>query len=353
VRIVMGGGCYTINFQRLIVSLMLDRRLSVAPMMGCTDRHCRYLFRLLSPNALLYSEMVVTGALLHGDAAKFLQHADDAPCAFQLGGSDPEALAQAAKLIEDAGYQEVNLNCGCPSDRVQVGGIGACLMAEPELVARCFQAMSQAVDIPVSIKSRIGIDDQDDYGFFSHFVATLHDAGCRTFIVHARKALLHGLSPKENREIPPLKYDYVFEAIEDFPDASFSLNGGIKTVEQVSTLHQQLANDRHGLMLGRAPYADPFLLAQADNVLYGTPCPSRLDVLSEYRQYVAAQMDLGVEFKHMAKHLLGYFTGYRGARHFRRHLSTHMFKPGTSVSLLDDALAESRMTQNFAEELAS
>ncbi len=328
---------------------MLDRRLSVAPMMGCTDRHCRYLFRLLSPNALLYSEMIVTGALVHGDAQKFLQHADDAPCAFQLGGSNPAELAEAAKLVEQAGYQEVNLNCGCPSDRVQVGGIGACLMAEADLVARCYEAMAGAVAIPVTVKSRIGIDDQDDYTFFANFVRTLFEADCRTFIVHARKAILQGLTPKENREIPPLKYDYVYRAMEELPDATIILNGGIKTLDDVSAL-QPLSQ---GLMLGRAPYANPYLLAQIDHELFSTSLPNQLDVYYQYREYVEAQLSQGVALKHMIKHLLGYFTGYRGARHFRRFLSTHMFKDNADIAVLDNALAESGVAENFLSRAVS
>ena len=328
---------------------MLDRRFSVAPMMGCTDRHCRYLFRLLSPNALLYTEMIVTGALVHGDAEKFLRHADDAPCAFQLGGSNPIELAEAAKLVEQAGYQEVNLNCGCPSDRVQVGGIGACLMAEADLVASCYEAMASAVAIPVTIKSRIGIDEQDDYAFFANFVRTLFETDCRTFIVHARKAILQGLTPKENREIPPLRYDYVYRQMKELPDATFILNGGIKTLEDVTAL-QALSQ---GLMLGRAPYANPYLLAQIDNELFSTSLPNQLDVYYQYREYVETQLSQGVALKHMVKHLLGFFAGYRGARHFRRFLSTHMFKDGADISVLDNALAESHVAENFLNRAAS
>lgn len=328
---------------------MPDHKLCVAPMMGCTDRHCRYLFRLLSPNAMLYSEMVVTGALVYGDAPAFLQHADDEPCSFQLGGSDPEQLAAAAKLIEQAGYQEVNLNCGCPSDRVQVGGIGACLMADPELVTQCYEAMSDAVSIPVTIKSRIGIDDHNDYAFFSGFISPLYAAGCRTFIVHARNAILQGLSPKENREIPPLKYEYVYRAMEEFSEANFVLNGGLKTVDDISAYHTQVS----GLMLGRAVYANPFLLANIDQQLFSSTLPNQLEVLSTYREYMMAQISKGEAFKHMVKHLLGYFTGYRGARHFRRHLSSYMFQADADISVLDDALSESKVTDNFMNQAAS
>ncbi|MDG2072916.1 MAG: tRNA dihydrouridine(20/20a) synthase DusA [Pseudomonadales bacterium] len=328
---------------------MPDHKLCVAPMMGCTDRHCRYLFRLLSPNAMLYSEMVVTGALVYGDAPAFLQHADDEPCSFQLGGSDPEQLAAAAKLIEQAGYQEVNLNCGCPSDRVQVGGIGACLMADPELVTQCYEAMSDAVSIPVTIKSRIGIDDHNDYAFFAGFISPLYAAGCRTFIVHARNAILQGLSPKENREIPPLKYEYVYRAMEEFSEANFVLNGGLKTVDDIAAYHTQV----NGLMLGRAVYANPFLLAKIDQQLFSSTLPNELEVLSTYREYMMTQISKGEAFKHMAKHLLGYFTGYRGARHFRRHLSSYMFQEDAGISVLDDALSESKVTNNFMNQAES
>jgi tRNA-dihydrouridine synthase A len=323
--------------QTMAPSLALDRRLSVAPMMGCTDRHCRVLLRLLSPHALLYSEMIATGALLHGDTERILAHGIDEPAAFQLGGSDPEDLAACARLIEQAGYREVNLNCGCPSDRVQVGGIGACLMAEPDLVAGCYRAMAEAVNIPVTIKCRIGIDDRDDYGFFTGFLTPIHQAGCRVFIVHARKAILQGLSPRENREIPPLVYDYVRRAMADFPDTTFVLNGGIKTAEEVRCLQPGF----HGLMLGRAPYANPWLLAEIEQQCFGTPMPDPELILAAYRDYMTEQIASGTAVKYMAKHLLGFFTGHRGARAFRRYLSSHMFAADAGIEVLDDALAES------------
>lgn len=318
-------------------------------MMGCTDRHCRYLFRLLSPNAMLYSEMVVTGALVYGDAQSFLQHAADEPCSFQLGGSDPAQLAAAAQLIEQAGYQEVNLNCGCPSDRVQVGGIGACLMADPALVTRCYEVMTEAVSIPVTIKSRIGIDEHDDYAYFARFISPLYTAGCRTFIVHARNAILQGLSPKENREIPPLKYEYVYQAMTEFPEANFVLNGGLKTTDDVAACHNQV----DGLMLGRAVYNNPYLLADIDHHMFSSTQPDQLAVLSTYRDYMQNQIAKGEAFKHMAKHLLGYFTGYRGARYFRRYLSTYMFQEDADISVLDDAISESKVTDNFISQAAS
>ena len=318
-------------------------------MMGCTDRHFRFLLRLLSPNSILYSEMIVTGALLYGEKEKFLAHNEDAPCGFQLGGSNPKELAEAAILVEEAGYQEVNINCGCPSDRVQVGGIGACLMAKPELVADCYQAMSSAVDIPVTVKSRIGIDENEDYSFFKRFVLTLYDVGCRTFVVHARKAILKGLTPKENRDIPPLKYNYIYRVMDELPEATFILNGGIKTVEECLKL-KQLTD---GLMLGRAIYSDPYLLARLDHDIFSTPLPSRLDILEKYRSYMLEQLDKQVAMKHMIKHLLGYFTGTPGARHFRRYLSAHMFEGNANITLLDNALEASNVTNNLLEKVIS
>ncbi|MCB1645500.1 MAG: tRNA dihydrouridine(20/20a) synthase DusA [Pseudomonadales bacterium] len=319
----------------------LDRTLSLAPMMGCTDRHCRYLFRLISPHTLMYSEMIVTGALLHGRADHFLQHQDDEPCAVQLGGNEPAALATCARLAEQAGYAEVNLNVGCPSDRVQSGKIGACLMAEPALVADCVRAMQDACTVPVTVKTRIGINDADSYGHFSHFIETVHGAGCRIFIIHARKAVLGGLSPKENREIPPLKYDYLYRIREDFQDTSFVLNGGIKTTAAAL----ELLPGTDGLMLGRAPYADPWLLADLECRLWQQPVPERLEILAQYTDYMRQQMAAGEPLKHMARHLLGFFTGIHGARAFRRHLSTHMFRDTATVDWIDDAVKLSGIDQ--------
>ncbi len=306
-------------------------------MMGCTDRHCRVLLRLISPHALLFSEMVVSGALIHGDAHHFLQHSDDEPCALQIGGSDPLDLQACARLAEQAGYQEVNLNVGCPSDRVQVGRIGACLMAEPHLVAECLAAMQSAVRIPVTIKCRIGIDDNDSYDCFTKFVEIVSGSGCRIFYVHARKAILKGLSPKKNREIPPLKYDYVERIAEDMPEINFFINGGIRSVEETMD-HLDKFN---GAMLGRAPYHNPYMLAEIEQRVFGYDAMPRLDIIDRYLEYASAQVAKGNHPKHMLKHLLGLFTGCPGARRFRRHLSEHMFDPETPISIVDDALNES------------
>ncbi|MFT4631682.1 MAG: tRNA-dihydrouridine synthase A [Candidatus Azotimanducaceae bacterium] len=318
----------------------LDRTLSLAPMMGCTDRHCRYLFRLLSPNTLMYSEMLVTGALIYNRADKFLLHGGDEPCAVQLGGNDPKHLSQCAQMVEDAGYQEVNINVGCPSSRVQSGGIGAALMATPHLVADCVAAMQAQVKIPVTVKTRIGIDDMDHYEHFYHFIDTVHAAGCRIFIIHARKAILGGLSPKENREIPPLKYDFVYKIRHAFPDCQFILNGGINDVESALALLPKV----DGLMLGRAPYANPWLLAELDAALYKHEAIDRMTVLQQYMDYMERQQADGEPFRHMVRHLMGWFTGMRGARTFRRELGAHMFEANADVGVVKRALHEAGLS---------
>ncbi len=334
-----------------------DRTLSVAPMMGATDRHCRYLLRLISPTSLLYSEMIVTGALLHGKekAKRFLAHGFDEPAALQLGGSDPKALAECAKMVESAGYQEVNLNVGCPSDRVQVGGIGACLMREPELVGECVSSMQEVTELPVTVKCRIGtqlkhggeLEQPDDYENFKEFIRIVRSAGCRVFIVHARKAILGGLSPKENREVPPLKYEFVYRIKQDFPDCQFLLNGGIKQETEVIALLEKT----DGVMLGRSPYSDPFILARIDQLMASqTPLTvdsvaRRNEVLEIYIAYMEEQLANGVALKHMAKHLLGFYTGQRGARTFRRHLSSHMFSENAGLDLIKKSVTLAELDQ--------
>ena len=311
--------------------------LSVAPMMGCTDRHCRYLLRLVSPNALLYSEMVTSGALLHGSANHFLRHEEDAPCVFQLGGSNPTELSECAELVEAAGYQAVNLNVGCPSDRVQSAGIGACLMATPKTVANCVSAMAQRVNIPVSVKCRIGIDQEPTYAEFRDFIHQVYDGGCRSFSVHARIAVLSGLSPKQNREIPPLHYDFVYRIKDDFPDAQFSLNGGIKTHEDALMECQRVG----AVMIGRAVYNNPFLLAQLDASLFGSTPPDHYQVWLNYRDHIASELAAGENLKHSARHLLGLFSGLRGARAFRRNLGEHIYIDGADLDMIDETLETS------------
>jgi len=282
---------------------------------------------------MLYSEMVTADALIHGDSDRLLKHANDSPCAVQLGGSDPKALSTAARMIEDAGYQEVNLNCGCPSDRVQQGGIGACLIAEPDLVADCFTAMSTSVSIPVTIKSRIGINQLDNFDFFHTFVSKIYEAGCRIFHIHARNAILNGLSPKENREIPPLKYEYVRKISQCYPDAAFSLNGGIK--DAASSL--RLLEEFDGVMLGRATYSNPYLLNELDQAIFEAQACDRFDIMTQYIDYAQQEHANGIHIKYMAKHILGLFTGIPGARAFRHHLSTHMYENSAGPNVIRDA----------------
>ncbi|MEO8187553.1 MAG: tRNA dihydrouridine(20/20a) synthase DusA [Burkholderiaceae bacterium] len=295
-------------------------RFCVAPMMEWTDRHCRYFHRRLTRHARLYTEMLTTGTLLHGDAARHLAFdAAEHPVALQLGGSEPYELASAAKLGERYGYDEINLNCGCPSERVKRGAFGACLMAEPVLVADCVKAIQDAVAIPVTVKHRIGIDRRDDYGFVRDFVGALHTAGCRVFIVHARSAWLKGLSPKENREVPPLDYSRVLRLKQDFPSAQFVLNGGIATLSSARE-HLDAAD---GVMLGRAAYHDPYMLAEVDSSVFGDPssAPTREAVVLNMTQYLQLQTRAGVAPRHIVRHMLGLFQGLRGARQWRRRLS--------------------------------
>jgi tRNA-dihydrouridine synthase A len=299
-------------------------RFCVAPMLDWTDRHCRFFHRTLSTRARLYTEMITTGALLHGDAARHLDF-DPAehPVALQLGGSEPAELAHCARLGERRGYDEINLNCGCPSERVQRGAFGACLMAEPRLVADCIRAMQDAVSIPVTVKSRIGIDRNENYGFVADFVGALFDAGCRVFIVHARNAWLKGLSPKENREVPPLRYAVVHRLKRDFPDATFVLNGGIASLAQAQA---ELALV-DGVMLGRAAYHDPYLLAHVDRVLFGdpAPAPSREAVVASMATYLARCAAAGDAPRAIVCHMLGLYHGRPGARAWRRMLSDPAF----------------------------
>lgn len=312
-------------------------RFSIAPMMDWSDRHCRYLWRLISKRARLYTEMVTTGALLHGDQERFLRfNPEEHPLAIQLGGSDAADLAQCASIAEQWGYDEVNLNCGCPSDRVQNGMIGACLMAHPQLVADAYEAMQSKVDIEVTIKHRIGIDDMDSYQGMVDFVGPIAERGCKTFIVHARKAWLQGLSPKENREVPPLEYPFVYQLKQDFPDLTISINGGVRTVD--CTLGHLEHVD--GVMIGREAYSNPYMLAEIDQRLFGEEhtSPSRLAVAEDYLAYCQEQLAQGTRLHHMSRHVLGLFQGERGARQFRRHISENAHKPDAGIEVLADAL---------------
>ena len=309
-------------------------------MMDWTDRHCRYFHRLLSPRARLYTEMVTSAALVRGGQLRLLEHSQqEHPVALQLGGSDPAELARAAVLGAEAGYDEINLNVGCPSDRVQSGRFGACLMLEPALVGQCVRSMREAVAaagfaIPVTVKCRIGVDDQDDYADLQRFTETMLAAGVTVLVVHARKAWLQGLSPKENREIPPLDYGRVYQLKREFAPLTVVINGGITTVDEVCTHLAQV----DGVMLGRAAYHDPYLLAQVESALYGEPLPSREAVLSHLRPYVEAELARGTAIKHITRHLLGLYQGQPGARSFRRVLSEGAHLPQAGWSLLEQAL---------------
>ncbi|CAB3799788.1 tRNA dihydrouridine(20/20a) synthase DusA [Pararobbsia alpina] len=312
------------------------RRVSVAPMMDWTDRHCRYFHRLLSKHTWLYTEMVTTGALLHGDVPRHLAFNDEEhPIALQLGGSEPGDLARCATLAQQWGYDEVNLNCGCPSERVQRGAFGACLMAEPALVADCVKAMRDVVSIPVTVKHRIGIDDVSEYAFVRDFVGTVADAGCEVFIVHARNAILKGLSPKENREIPPLRYDFAYQLKRDFPSLEILINGGIETYEQARTHLEHV----DGVMFGRQAYHDPWILAEVDALFYGEP-PStftRADIEARMAEYAARLLASGGHLGNITRHMLGLYKGAAGARGWRRTLSDNKRLARGDLSVFDEA----------------
>nr|WP_091767840.1 tRNA dihydrouridine(20/20a) synthase DusA [Maricaulis salignorans] len=315
-----------------------DRRLSVAPMMDWTDRHCRAFHRVLSRHALLYTEMAVDKALIHGDPERIIGFDPvEQPVALQLGGSVPEDLARAARIGAGFGYAEINLNIGCPSDRVQSGRFGACLMQEPELVSDCVKAMQDAVDVPVTVKCRIGVDDQDPETALFGFVDTVSAAGVTSFAVHARKAWLKGLSPKENRTIPPLDYDLVRRLKQRRPELEIILNGGLETLDQA--LAESAGLD--GAMIGRAAYHDPWVLARVDSRVFGQPDPilTRHDALLAYRPYMQARLDEGVSLHSMTRHILGLFQGLPGARHWRRILSEKSNRPGAGLDVLDEASA--------------
>ncbi|NIA70411.1 tRNA dihydrouridine(20/20a) synthase DusA [Pelagibius litoralis] len=307
-------------------------------MMDWTDRHERAFLRTISQRALLYTEMVTTGAILHGDRDRFLAFDDvEHPVALQLGGSDPDDLAACAREGALRGYDEINLNLGCPSDRVQRGRFGACLMTEPDLVADCVAAMIGAVDIPVTVKTRIGVDEQDSYEALQAFVETIAAAGCRSFTIHARKAWLSGLSPKQNREVPPLRYEVVYALKRDFADLEIVLNGGVQTLEEAEAHLQQV----DGVMIGRAAYQTPYILAEADRRIFDEPVAprSREQIVEDFLPYVERQLCLGVPLKSITRHMLGLFNGLPGARAWRRHLSEEAHLPGAGPEVVLAALA--------------
>ncbi|EKO3519907.1 tRNA dihydrouridine(20/20a) synthase DusA [Vibrio fluvialis] len=314
-------------------------RLSVAPMLDWTDRHCRYFHRLLSSQTLLYTEMVTTGAIIHGKGDFLAYNEEEHPVALQLGGSNPADLARCAKLAQERGYDEINLNVGCPSDRVQNGRFGACLMAEPDLVAQCVAAMKEVVDIPVTVKTRIGIDDQDSYEFLTNFVTLVSEkGGCEQFTIHARKAWLSGLSPKENREIPPLDYPRAYQLKQDFPHLTIAVNGGVKTLTEAKEHLQHL----DGVMIGREAYQSPYLLAEVDQQIFGldTPVKKRSQVVQEMYPYIEQQLAQGSYLGHITRHMLGLFQNMPGARQWRRHISENAHKAGAGIEVVEHALAK-------------
>ena len=315
---------------------IINRLLSVAPMMDWTDRHCRYFHRLLTPSALLYTEMVTTGAIIHGDADRFLAYnPEERPLALQLGGSEPQDLATCARIAQQRGYDEINLNVGCPSDRVQRGRFGACLMLEPDLVRDCMAAMLDTVDIPVTIKTRLGVDDCYSYQYMSDFVGRVAESGCSVFIMHARKAILAGLSPKQNRDVPPLHYDWVYRLKQESPDLEIVINGGIDSVEAV----KQHLEHVDGVMLGRAAYHSPWVLAECQQQLFEDQTDAgREDVIESMSVYLERQVREGVAVKHISRHLLGLFQGLPGAKAWRRYLSENAYRDDNNTEILKQAL---------------
>ena len=306
-------------------------------MMDRTDRHCRYFLRLFSPHARLYTEMVTARAIIHGNARRLLAFDPvEHPVALQLGGSDPAEMAKAARVGADSGYDEININVGCPSDRVQNGQFGACLMRAPEIVADCVRAMRGTVEVPVTVKTRIGVDGRDSYGFLRDFIDTVASAGCDTFVVHARIAILGGMSPKENRSVPPLDYPRVYRLKREHPELTIVINGGIGGLADVEE-HLRYVD---GIMIGREAYQNPWFLARVERSLYGgVGVPgSRVEVLERMLPYVERQLANGTELKHITRHLLGLFTGEPGARAWRRHLSENAHRRGAGIEVLHDAV---------------
>ncbi len=317
---------------------MLDHRFCIAPMMDWTDRHDRVFLRLFTTRALLYTEMVTSAALEHGDANYLLKHhASEHPVALQLGGSNPKELAKAAELGEQACFDEINLNVGCPSGRVQSGKFGASLMADPQIVSNCVSAIKQSTRLPVTVKCRIGVDDKDTHADLVNFINVVATGGCELFVIHARKAYLQGLSPKENREIPPLNYERVFAVKQEFPELNFIINGGITSINEALSLLEKM----DGVMIGREAYNNPYFLREVDNRIFGdlTSEKSRTDYLYQYLPYIESQLTDGASLHHMTRHLMGLFKGQKGGKLYRRHLSEYSHKKEASINVLLDAIA--------------
>ena len=316
----------------------ISHKFSIAPMLDWTDRHCRYFYRVMSKQTVLYTEMVTTGAILHGKGNYLAYNDEEHPLVLQLGGSDVNAMTECAKIAEQQGYDEININVGCPSDRVQNGKFGACLMAEPQLVADCVASMQNVTKIPTTVKSRIGIDDLDSYEFLHQFLTTVSAAGCQHFIIHARKAWLSGLSPKQNRDIPPLDYQRVYQIKQDFPNIDISINGGITTFAQANE-HMQHIN---GVMIGREVYQNPYMLTEADNEIWqaNSEVKSRQVVLNEMIEYVDHHVANGGRAWHVARHMLGLCNGLAGAKQFRRYLSENANGENVGGEVLQQAFAK-------------
>ena len=316
----------------------LDRRISVAPMMGWTDRHYRYFLRLISKHALLYTVMITTGAIVLGRKLEVLEHSpEEHPLALQLGGSEPKDLAHCAKLAEQYHYDEVNFNCGCPSERVQSGRFGACLMAEPQLVAACIDAMKQEVSIPVTVKTRIGIDGRDSYQFLTDFIGPIAEKGCDTFIIHARKALLNGLSPAENRTIPPLQWGVAYRLKRDFPHLTIIINGGVKRIEDIEESMKYV----DGVMIGREAYQNPYFLAEIEQGIFqNRSIRSRHEVIEAMIPYIERSLQNDGDLKDITRHILGLYQGLPGARRWRQILSQEAYKPAANVNVLREALKQ-------------
>lgn len=312
-------------------------KFSVAPMLHCTDHHFRYLARLLSKQCFLYTEMITTGALIYGDRDRWLSlHQEENPVALQLGGSKPAEMARCAELAEEYKFDEVNINVGCPSDRVQAGKFGACLMLEPEIISNCIKAMQAATDIEVTVKTRIGVDKQDSYEFLQQFVEKIAEAGCKTIIVHARKAYLSGLSPRQNRTVPSLHYEYVYHLKQDYPELTIILNGGLKDKAEILNHLKEL----DGVMVGREAYDNPYFMSDIDEIIFNDPADelSRFEVLDKYKIYMQSELDNGVPLKILAQHIFGLFNGLPGARAWRRYLSEHIYIKNAGLEVIDEAV---------------
>ncbi len=312
-------------------------KISIAPMMAWTDTHYRVLMRLMSKHLVLYTEMLTSPAIIHGDRHYLLGYdPSEHPVAVQLGGSDPHELAECARIVSDMGYDEINLNVGCPSDRVQSGFFGACLMLKPQVVADCVAAMQAVTKVPVTVKTRIGVDDQDSYQLLQAFIQTMAQAGCKEFTIHARKAWLSGLSPRENREIPPLKYEWVYQLKQDFPHLKFMLNGGVKTVAEI----QAQLDKVDGVMIGRAAYEHPYTMATIDQLIFNeSRAPlTQQEIITAYSPYMAQQLKQGVRLRTLIRHLLGFFQAQPGARQWRRYLSEHGGDDASGIKVIEHAL---------------